>query len=89
VKGCRAMKNTLRQRLSLLEAQFAPIANPVTYRYGWLTPLPKDFVGERHVVAVKVSPSGSPYLKWCEFEERPGPAPRIQDDPSFVVCLNR
>ena len=31
------MKNTLRQRLILLEAKFAPIVNPITYRYGWLT----------------------------------------------------
>ncbi len=83
------MKSTLRQRLSLLEAKFAPIANPVTYRYGWLTPLPEDFVGERHIVAAKVSPTSLPHFQWCEFEERPGPAPRTEDDPSFVVCLNR
>ncbi len=83
------MKSTLRQRLSLLEAKFAPIANPVTYRYGWLTPLPKDYVGERQVVAVNVTPTSLPHFKWCEFEERPGPAPRDEQDPSFTVYLNK
>jgi len=83
------MKSTLRQRLNLLEAKFAPIANPATYHYGWLRPLPKDYVGERHVVTVKVSPSGSRYLKRCEFEERPGPAPRPKGDSSFDVYLSR
>ena len=82
-------KSTLRERLNLLEAKFAPIANPVTYRYGWLRPLPKDHVGERHIATVKVSPTGSPYFKWCEFEERPGPAPRDNVDPSFTVYLNQ
>ena len=41
------------------------------------------------VVAVKVSPTSLPHFKWCEFEERPGPAPLTEDDPSFVVCLNK
>ena len=89
MNGRPKMKNALQQRLSLLEAKLAPITNPITYRYGWLTPLPKDFVGERHVVAVNVTPTSLPHFKWCEFEERPGPAPRTEDDPSFVVCLNK
>jgi hypothetical protein len=89
LNGRPKMKNALQQRLSLLEAKLTPITNPITYHYGWVRPLPKDYVGERHVVTVKVSPGGSPYLKWCEFEERPGPAPRAEDDPSFVVYLNK
>ena len=46
MNGRPKMKNALQQRLSLLEAKLAPITNPITYRYGWLTPLPEDFVGE-------------------------------------------
>jgi hypothetical protein len=89
LNGRPKVKSALQQRLSLLEAKLGPITNPITYHYGWVRPLPKDYVGERHVVTVKVSPTGSPYLKWCEFEERPGPAPRDEDDPSFVVYLNK
>lgn len=82
-------KSALQQRLSLLEAKLAPMTNPVMYHYGWLSPLPKDFVGERHVVTVKESPTSLPHFKWCEFEERPGPAPEVEHDPSFVVYLNK
>ena len=42
---------------------------------GYLKTLPADYVGERHVVIVKREPSGAPNGEWCEFEERPGPAP--------------
>ncbi len=83
------LKSALHQRLSLLEAKLAPITNPATYHYGWLKPLPKDYVGERHIVTVKVSPTASPHLKWCEFEERPGLAPRADVDPSFTVYLSQ
>jgi hypothetical protein len=89
LNGRPKMKSALQQPLSLLEAKLAPITNPITYHDGWIRPVPKDYVGERHVVTVKVSPGGSPYLKWCEFEERPGPAPRTKDDPNFVVYLNK
>jgi hypothetical protein len=89
LNGRPRMKSSLHQRLSLLEAKLGPITNPATHHYGWLRPLPKDYVGERHVVTVKVSPGGSPYLKWCEFEERPGSALQAEDDPSFTVYLNK
>jgi hypothetical protein len=37
-------------------------------RYGWLKSLPKDFVGERHVVTVRRAPSDAPNVECCGFE---------------------
>jgi putative transposon-encoded protein len=49
---------------------------PPLFRSGYLKTLPADYVGERHVVIVKREPSGATgQNEWCEFEERPGPAP--------------
>jgi hypothetical protein len=45
---------------------------PQRFRSGVLKTLPKDYVGERHVVIVKREPAGAPGNEWCEFEERPG-----------------
>jgi hypothetical protein len=56
-------------------------------QYGWLTPLPDDFVGERHVVIVKREPTRSENVDWCEFEERPGPAPAASASANFQVHL--
>ena len=65
------MRATLRSRLEVVvEAQ-----KPQRFRSGVLKTLPKDYVGERHVVIVKREPTGAPNGEWCEFEERPGPAP--------------
>ena len=60
----------------------ATVAAPAFFRYGWLRRLPKDFIGEKHRVMVKRSPTGSSNVEWCEWEERPGPLPR-QDDGEF------
>ena len=68
------MRATLISRLERLEAKTAN-RRTVVYRYGYLKALPKDFLGERHVVIVKKESAGSPYCERCDFEERPGPAP--------------
>jgi hypothetical protein len=59
------------------------------FRYGWLTPLPEGYTGERHVVIIERKPTDSPNIQWCEFEERPGLAPPGLDDNSFTVYLTR
>ena len=69
------MRAALRSRLERLEGVVEP-KKPQRFRSGVLKTLPKDYVGERHVVIVKREPSGGPgNFEWCEFEERPGPAP--------------
>ena len=56
------MRSKLLARLERLEARAEPAA-PLTFRYGWLTPLPADFTGERHVVIVKREPTNSPNVE--------------------------
>src|SRR5260370_35760916 len=69
------MRAALRSRLERLEVQLEP-KKPQRFRSGYLKTLPADYVGERHVVIVKREPSGATGRdEWCEFEERPGPAP--------------
>ena len=53
-------------------------------RYGYLTPLPDDYTGDRHVVIVSRT-TQSDGTEWCEFEERPGPAPVQEEDCAFTV----
>ena len=79
------MRAALLARLEKLEMTM-PVGAPPIFRYGWLSQLPKDFKGERHVVSIKTTPMNSPNFEWCEFEERPGLAP-IAEDRSFTVCL--
>jgi hypothetical protein len=80
------MKASLRSRLERLEAR-TEARTPALFRSGWLKPLPKDQAGDRHVVIIKREPTGSPNFEWCEFEERPGPAPPVYEDPCFTVYL--
>ena len=68
------MRAALRSRLERLEVRVEP-KKPHFFRSGYLKTLPSDYVGERHVVIVKREPSGAQNSEWCEFEERPGPAP--------------
>jgi hypothetical protein len=82
------MRSKLLARLERLEARAEPAA-PLTFRYGWLTPLPANFSGERHVVIVKREPTKSPNIEWCEFEERAGAAPAVGADDSFTVYLTK
>jgi hypothetical protein len=73
------MRTRLVSRLERLEAR--PGLSPhCVFQYGWIRPLSKAFIGERHVVVVKRKPTGSPNFEWCQFEERPGPAP-VDLDP--------
>jgi hypothetical protein len=80
------MKAALLSRLERLEAKTVR-SGPLVLRCGWLKRLPKDFVGARHVVTVKREPAGSPNAEWCQFEERPGPAPAGLKEPGCVIYL--
>ena len=73
------MRRALLARLERLEAILAPKQVPRRC-YGWLLPLPADYVGERHTVIVKQEPTGSPHFEWYEWEERPGAAPSYAED---------
>jgi hypothetical protein len=68
------MRRPLIVRIERLEAILAPMQAPKLY-YGWLLPLPADYVGERHIVTLQQERTRSPHLEWCDWEERPGPAP--------------
>ena len=82
------MRSKLLARLERLEARAESDAT-LTLRYGWLTPLPADFTGERHVVITKREPTNSPNAEWCEFEERPGAAATEGNDDGLTVYLTR
>src|ERR1700676_3360260 len=69
------MRAALRSRVERLELRVEP-KKPQLFRSGYLKTLPADYGGERHVVIVKREPARAPEnFEWCEFEERPGPAP--------------
>ena len=80
------MRAALRSRLERLEVTAEP-KKPQLFRSGCLKTLPADYVGERHVVIVKREPSGNG--EWCEFEERPGPAPvdAHQEDDGITIYI--
>jgi hypothetical protein len=81
------MRAALRSRLERLEVVVAP-KKPQRFRSGVLKTLPKDYVGERHVVIVKREPAGAPGNEWCEFEERSGPAPPdAQEEDAITICI--
>jgi hypothetical protein len=80
------MKSSLISRLERLEAR-TEACQPLRFCYGWVTYLPEDFTGERHSVIVKREPTASPYVEWCHFEERPGPATLGPDDGDFDIGL--
>ena len=77
-------------RLEKLEAITTQITGP-RFRYGYLTPLPEDYVGERHVVRVDEAPAEGADPRWCRFEERPGPEPPADPNapPVFCVIMSR
>ena len=82
------MRAALRSRLERLEVRVEP-KKPQLFRSGYLKTLPADYVGERHVVIVKREPAGAPgNFEWCEFEERPGPAPvEAQEEDAITICI--
>jgi hypothetical protein len=82
------VRSRLLDRIQRLE-QRPDLTKPAVFCYSWLKPLPKDYLGERHVVIVKREATGSPNFEWCECEERPGPPPADLNDPSLTVCLTR
>jgi hypothetical protein len=82
------MKPSFRSRMKRLEAR-TKASEPLMLRTGFLTQLPEDFTGERHVVVLKREPAGSPHQEWCDFEERPGPAPPGSDDGGLTIYLTR
>jgi hypothetical protein len=71
---CSQLARIWRFRSSALEAR-TQAREPTIFRYGWVTPLPEDFTGERHTVIVMREATGSSNTEWCHFEERPGPVP--------------
>ena len=80
------MRAALRSCLEKLEVEVER-KKPQLIRCGYLKTLPTDFVGERHVVIVNRKPSGKG--EWCEFEERPGPAPvdAREDDDGITIYI--
>src|ERR1700675_1272311 len=81
------MKAALRSRLKRLEVVVEP-KKPQRFRSGVLKTLPKDYVGERHVVIVKREPAAAPGNEWCEFEGRPGPVPLdAQEEDCTTIYL--
>jgi hypothetical protein len=83
------MRANLQKRLEKLEARIVSETLPF-FRYGWVKRLPKEYLGERHIVIVKREPTGSPNMEWCEFEERAGPpATDSQGDDCTVYLMKR
>ena len=68
------MNARLLSRLRRLEDQKG-LDSTCAFRLGVLKRLPEDYVGERHVVTVEGGSPSPDDSGWCEFEERPGPAP--------------
>ena len=81
------IRRRFASRLEKLEATIG--APALFFRYGWLTTLPKDFAGERHIVIVKREPAGAPNVEWCKFEERPGSGSTEDRDEGLTVYLTR
>jgi hypothetical protein len=78
------MRKTLISRIEQLEAK-ANLDAPTLIRIGWVAPLPKDYVGEKHVALSRLDPAspGKPSIQWFIGKEVPGPAPlgtRVLDD---------
>jgi hypothetical protein len=80
------MRRALFARLARLEAR-PQAAKPAILRYGWVKPLPDDYIGEKHTVIVKRELTGQPNIEWCQFEERRGQPPAGRVDGPFVVGL--
>jgi hypothetical protein len=72
----------LRRRLEKLETQRGA-AEAIT-RSGIVVQLPESFVGERHIVMIDRTPTGSPHQEWCIFQERPGPGPNEADGAQVI-----
>jgi hypothetical protein len=74
----------LKSRLARLEALCRKVRH-ARLEIRLLKPLPEDFVGERHIVAVQRTPTSTmPYGLW---EERPGPGLTGGHDEGCIVYL--
>ena len=82
------MRYRLLSRTAKLEAR-PEYAIPSYFRYGFVSPLPAEYTGERHIEIVSRQPTDRPFVELCEFEERPGPAPAGKEDNSFLVLCTR
>jgi len=72
------MKSSLLKRLDTLETKLS-VRQVGLISYGWLNTL-RNYEGERHIVLLSREPTISPRSEWCEWEERPGPAPSGAED---------
>jgi hypothetical protein len=79
------MMSRLTSRVERLEGRAKAKQQNTIYLYGWMTPLPKEFTGERHVVETHRQPTSSRHFFWCQFEERPGPAPPGSDEDAAYL----
>ena len=70
---------------SMLNVRTLP---PLKCRYGYVRRLPENPPGNRHIAVSKSEPAALPNVELCEFEERLGPAPDV-DELSFDVYLSR
>ena len=70
------MRKALISRIEQLEEK-ANLDAPTLIRIGWLAPLPKGYVGEKHVALSRLDPiqPGKPSIQWFIGKEVPGPAP--------------
>lgn len=74
------MKSSLRSRLKKLESHSR--AGATVFRTGYIRKLPRDFVGERHVVLVSRDPTDRPNEEWCVYREMPGSGPNEAEGAS-------
>ena len=73
----------IRKLESILQSRSRSAA---LFRYGHLTRLPKDTVGERHIAIANSAATAVPHVEQCDFEERLGPAGE-RDESGFFVYL--
>jgi hypothetical protein len=84
------LKASISARLKHLEGQHYRSQGAVAlFRYGWLTPLPPSFLGDKHIEMVSSHPTRNPQIEWCEFEERPGPPSSSDDHRGPTIYLLR
>jgi hypothetical protein len=83
------MRSVLSSRVCRLEQRGLRTAadTPFKLRLGHLKNLPPDYTGERHIVIANRLPSTSEGREWCEFEERPGPAPPGALDEAHIMTV--
>ena len=80
------MSRTLMSRLTRLEAR-ATAAEQARFRIGYVTTLPENFVGEKHI-AILSRLRTDDGMEVCACEERSGPAPAGTEIADCQVYLN-